>query len=201
MYSPVLVTPATEGAVTIDEAKMHLRVALPDETGALPETDEDTLIGAFLQAATAHLDGPAGILGRCILSQTWRIDYDRFCRSLLLPLVPVSDIVSVTWRNSAGQISTIDDDEYLTEVDDRGNVYLRFRNAYAFPTDLYDRQAVSVTFKAGYPVDEFPPALKVAILLLVGNWYDNREATVLGSVNELPFAVRALISPFVRMAV
>lgn len=201
MYSPVLVEPATDLAVSLDEAKMHLRVAFPDDNGAVPATEEDPLIEAYIRAATAHLDGPNGILDRCLQEQTWRIDFDGFCSRLPLPFLPVGDIGSVTWRNAAGQISTVDDDEYLTETDDRGSVYLRFRNGYQFPADLYERRAVAVTFQAGYPSGELPAPLKVAILLLVGTWFENREATVSTAANELPFAVKALISPFKRMSV
>lgn len=201
MYSPVLVSPVTDLAISLDEAKLHLRVAFPDEDGTIPATEEDPLIEAYIRAATAHLDAPNGILDRCLQEQTWRIDFDGFCSRLVLPLSPVGEIGSVTWRNAAGQLSTVDDDEYLTETDDRGGVYLRFRNSYQFPVDLYERRAVGVTFQAGYPSGELPAPLKVAILLLVGTWFENREATVSTAANELPFAVKALISPFRRMSV
>lgn len=195
MNRPVLVTPPEGFPITLAEAKAHLKVNWDDEDG---------VITAFIMAAVSYLDGWSGILGRCLVEQTWRIDYSQFCQELPLPLAPVTSIAGITWRNSEGQISTIDDDEYLLEVDSAGNSFVRFRNAYAFPSGLYERDAISVTFVAGYPADEddistVPGALKVAILLLVAEWFNNRETSVPGSVAELPFAVNALISPFRRM--
>ncbi len=76
---------------------------------------------------------------------------------------------------------------------------------------------VSVTYRAGYettpevPADgeapavpaqsTVPPALKVAILLLVGNWYANHEVSSAPAMIELPFAVSALIAPYRRIGV
>ncbi|WP_051960485.1 head-tail connector protein [Devosia riboflavina] len=195
MNRPVLIQAPESFPVTLEEAKAHLRVDWDDEDG---------IISAFIAAAVSYLDGWSGILGRCLVEQTWRMDFSKFCRELPLPLAPVTSIASITWRNADGQTATIDDDEYLLEVDSAGNSFARFRNAYVFPSSLYERDAISVTFVAGYPADEddnstVPGALKVAILLLVAEWFNNREASVPGSVAELPFAVNALISPFRRM--
>ena len=221
MRSPVLITPPADLPVTVDEAKEHLRVAIYDANGAVLAGDDDALIGAYIGAAVSHLDGWTGILGRALVEQTWRMDFDRFCTELKLPLAPVTDIVSITWRNEDGQIATVDSDEYLLKVDGGGNAYVRFRNAYSFPSGLYESDPVSVTFKAGYPTtpaveadpeavppveaapatSTVPSAIKVAILLLVGHWYESREATVAGSISELPFAVNALLAPFRRISI
>lgn len=42
-----------------------------------------------------------------------------------------------------------------------------------------------------------PQGIKQAMLLLVGSWYENREATISGAtIAEVPFAVDALIAPY-----
>src|SRR5690606_16820554 len=123
-------------------AKEHLRV-----DGA----DDNAVIEGLIRAAVSHLDGWTGILGRCLVEQTWRVDFDRFDQCMRLPLGPVIEIVSVTWRDAEGQISTVNDAEYLIQTDAGGAPHLRFRNGYSFPSGLYESGAVSVTFKAGYP--------------------------------------------------
>lgn len=46
------------------------------------------------------------------------------------------------------------------------------------------------------------PALKMAILLLVGHWYTNREAVVTGTiVTTVPLAYESLISPYCEIAI
>jgi uncharacterized phiE125 gp8 family phage protein len=42
-----------------------------------------------------------------------------------------------------------------------------------------------------------PPAIKQAILLLVGHWFANRETVVIGTiVAQMPSAVEALLSTY-----
>ena len=69
MLKPVLVSPPSVLPVTLSDMKNHSRV----EAG-----DEDDTIEAYLTAATAHLDGYSGILGRALISQQWRQDFPNF---------------------------------------------------------------------------------------------------------------------------
>lgn len=207
MRSPVLITPPSILPVSLEEAKLHLRV---------DGNDEDALISGLLGAAVSHLDGWTGSLGRALAEQTWRADYDAFCRDMQIPLMPVTEIVSVTWRNQGGQIATVDSDDYLLKTDADGTSHIRFRNSYSLPTDLYESDPVSVTFKAGYPttpaveadpeadppveaspaVSTVPSAIKVAILLMVGHWFEHRETVSEGGLGEIPFAANALLSTY-----
>ena len=217
MRSPVLVTPPAMLPVSLEDAKAHLRVAMYGTDGTMLDGDDDTLIEAYIKAAVSHLDGWTGILGRCLVEQTWSMDFDGFCSELKLPLGPVIEIVSITWRNDEGQLATVDPDEYLL----RGGDNARFRNAYTFPTGLYESDPVTVTWKAGYvttpavladpdavpPVEAapakstVPDAIKVAILLMVGHWYEHRTTVEDGNFQELPFATNALLSTYRRRSI
>lgn len=220
MHSPVLVTAPTMTPVSLAEAKVHLRVAEYDAIGDMIAGDDDVLIAAYIDAAVSYFDGWTGILGRCLVEQTWRQDFDCFSGHLRLPLAPLISITSVTWRDTAGQISTVATDDYALLSDALGP-YIKFKSGFSWPGDLNQTKPVSVTFLAGYPttpaieadpeadppvvaapaVSTVPPAIKVAILLLVGDWYNNREASMPGGAAELPFAVNALISPFRRISI
>ena len=197
MHRPVLITPPAIQPVTLAEAKLHLRV---------DHNDEDALIQSLIRAATEHLDGLTGILGRCLVEQVWRQDHDRFARQMIIPLGPAVTAQSITWRDPAGQLSTVPSVSYDLRTDDAGNAVIRFDADYAFPTNLHESRAIAITFKAGYETNPGPPAtstvpdpLKVAILLLVGHWYQNREAVSAAGMASLPFAVEALIAPYRRM--
>lgn len=204
MHRPVLISPPDLPVVSLAEAKAHLRV---------DHDDDDALIEGLIRAATEHLDGWTGILGRCLVDQTWRQDFDRFVRDLCLPLGPVISIVSVTWRNPAGALATVPPSSYDLRTDAGGRSLVRFDNDFTFPGPLHESRAVAVTYRAGYetiPAQEGPPIvpakvtvpepLRVAILLLAGHWYQNREA-VGDPQSELPFAVNALIAPYRRVGV
>lgn len=52
-------------------------------------------------------------------------------------------------------------------------------------------------------LDEYTPALpapiKQAILLLIGNYYSNREPIVIGTItNKLPLSYEYLLSPYIK---
>ncbi|WP_375597576.1 head-tail connector protein [Devosia sp. Naph2] len=191
MRSPVLITPPASLPVTVDEAKRHIR-----EIG----TEQDAVIEGLIEAAVSHLDGWTGSLGRCLEEQTWRADYGSFCREMPIPLAPVTEIVSVTWRNEDGQLATVDSDDYLLKTEADGTSHLRFRNAYSFPAGLYESDPISVTFKAGYPEvggeSTVPSAIKVAIMLMVGHWFNNRETASADAMQEIPFGAEVLLSTF-----
>ncbi|SDO72583.1 Phage gp6-like head-tail connector protein [Halomonas shengliensis] len=60
---------------------------------------------------------------------------------------------------------------------------------------------IPVDAETGEPTDEhalvLDDDLTTAMLLLIGHWFENREAVVIGTItSELPLAVEALIAPY-----
>jgi hypothetical protein len=53
-----------------------------------------------------------------------------------------------------------------------------------------------VEFDCGLPAASLP-SVRVAVMMMVANWFTNREATIAGSVSVLPFAVDCLIDPLI----
>lgn len=186
MYRPTLVAAPAALPVTLAAAKTHCRV---------DASDEDDLITALIAAATDYLDGWAGILGRCIVAQSWQHDSDGFERIMRLPLAPVSAITSVKYLDTAGDEQTVASSNYTLHADARG-AFVRFAASYGFPSVKSEGPAVSIVYVAGY--ETVPPALAQAILLLVGHWYKNREQVTAGQSGALPMAVDALIAPYRR---
>lgn len=194
MYRPFLVSAPSITPVSLTEAKAQLDIGY---------TDKDALITALIQAATGYLDGWTGILGRCLVEQTWRQDFDRFAYCLRLPLSPVIDIASVKYDDAAGDEQTIAAENYSLLNDDLGP-YVKFIDTFSFP-DIHDEwPAVRVTYDAGYESEgstsTVPAPIKQAILLLVRHWFDNPTAVVVGvTAQAVPMSVDALIAPFRRV--
>lgn len=181
----LVVTPA-EPFVTLEEAKAHLR----DPEG------EDDLIESYIAAACGWIDGPAGggWLGRSISRQTLAHRCDDFCCDAPLPYGPVTEIQSIKYRAPSGAEETVDPSAYIL-ADDRPVP----APGAAWPTLRGDRQGVTITYAAGAEPEAVPAPVKQAVLLLVGQWFRNRMAVNVGNiVNEMPFAVEALLSPFRR---
>ena len=134
----IRVTPPVEPVLTLDEAKEHLRVV---------HSDEDLLIQSLIDAAVSWLDGWDGVLGRCIMPQTWRIDAADLVAGFRLP----------------------DVSEAVTGEDG------------------------SLTVTCAMPSEKLP-SVQAAVKLLVGHWYENREAAG-ERIEAQPMAVRALLEP------
>lgn len=175
---PTLLAPPA-ALLTLADAKAHLRVM---------SADEDGLITGLIGAAMQYLDGWAGILGRCILPQTWRVPLAGFTDQRL----PFPDVQAVTvkYLDAALVTQTLSTSAYRFGTDNGGG-YLVFDSAAALP-DTADREdALWAEAEFGYPAGANLDGLRVAAKMLVAHWYEDREGTA-----GLPPAVASLITPF-----
>lgn len=179
--APVRTVAPTAAPVTLAEAKAHLRVT---------DSNEDDLIAALIDAAVSQLDGWNGILGRCIVSQTWRQDMADFPETFRLPFPDVQSVV-IAYSDTANAAQTYSSANYhLVNAPGAGHILL---DATASWPSVYDKpNAVRVTMVCGFAT--VPPALKHAILLHVGAMYENRASQ--SATALMPFAYDALIGPF-----
>lgn len=183
MLRAVRVSPPVTFPVSVAEARDHCRVT---------DNGEDALLQSYVEAATAHLDGISGVLGRCIVDQVWRQDFHDWS-SLRLPFPDVK-AVAVVWRDAIGTPTTVASGDYWLEVTDAGTI-LRFVSGWVSPSLPSNVAApISVTFTAGYG-SFVPPGIKLAILLMVAHWYSNREGVITGVTSKpIEFALESLIS-------
>lgn len=190
MFAPVRTSAPTSTPVSLADAKAHLRVDI---------SDDDALITAYIAAAVDHLDGWSGILGRALVTQSWRQDFARF-GCLRLSLGPVASITEIKYFDGDNAEQTLADSVYTHHSDALGT-YVALKPDQVWPSTYSRPDAVSVTYVAGSAAADVPPALRAAILLMVGNWYANREATSEAAMAELPIGAYALVSPYRRIGV
>lgn len=190
MFLPTrTVAPATT-PVTFAEMKAHLRV---------DSTDDDDLIQSLLDAAVQYLDGYAGILGRCLITQTWTQSFGMWTnRCLRLPFPGVTSAV-VKYYDTNNVLQTITAANYQVLEDSEG-AYIELVPFYVPPYPyLFREDPVNVTFVAGFAdAASVPVPIKQAIKLLGGDWYDSRATMQEGRLAQLPFSVEALLAPFKR---
>ena len=177
--SSQLQTPATLSPVTLAEAKLHLRVDV---------TDDDSLIQAFIDAATLEAEH---LMGRAIMAQKWRYTSDRFDEEIVLMRPPVTAIDSVKYVEPvAGVLTTIDPLDYvLVTLSDYGSSVIP---AYAaeWPSVREQADAVQIVFSTGYAdAASVPAPIKTWIMLQVAAMYENRASEVIatGSPVKLGF--------------
>ncbi len=187
--APVLVSPPSETPISLAEAKAHLRVF---------HDDDDALIAAHLAAATAHLDGFGGILGRCLVTQSWRQDLGAFpCdRKLRLPLAPVASVTHVKYRDASDAEQTLSTSVYAGPLVDALGPFVALKSGQSWPSTYARDDAVSVTFVAGYgAASAAPEPIKAALKLHVERLYFADAARA----PTLQAAEAALIAPYRRI--
>lgn len=189
-------TAPAETPITLAEAAAHLRLDGSLSPVAYPEQD---LVTGLIDAATAHLDGADGILGRALVSQQWKMTANGFPACFQIPLPPLISIDSIKYLDGDGVERTLAADQYqVTGIGGRQPAMVEPAYGVVWPTPRAVAEAVRVTFTAGYgDAEDVPASIKAAIKLLVGHWFENREAVTIGQPPaELPRAVDALLAPY-----
>jgi uncharacterized phiE125 gp8 family phage protein len=163
---PKLITPPAS-PVTIEEAKLHLRIDDQDSPGP-----EDDLIETYIAAAVARIDGPSGILRHSVLLTTWEIGLDAFpTAEIRLPLPFLSSVTSVKYTDGDGAEQTVDSGDYESDTYSVEG-WIVPTAAASWPSTMETINAVRVRWVAGLAV--CPPEVKAAILLMVGHLYGHR---------------------------
>ena len=197
-----LITAPTVPAVSLVEAKAHLRVV---------EADEDTLIAAMVAASTQAAEHETG---RVMMPQIWEAGFDGFPagfkftqgmaqgvvgiaypESFKLTRGPVQSIASITYIDTDGAIQTIPTSIYKLVQDDFGGALIVPSFGSSWPSCRHETDGIKVSFIAGYAdAASVPTAIKSWILLHAGALYENRESEVIerGMQIKLGFADRLL---------
>ena len=200
-----LITPAASEVISMEEAFTHLRI--DGVADSPPHVDYD-LVESLVKTARQHLEGRDGWLGRAFVTQQWKLTLDSFpgCHSrngviIHVPLPPLQSVDSITYIDTSGTTQTLDAADYQV---DKTSVPARIAPAYGktWPSTLNQLATVNITFTAGYGnASAVPEPIKQAMLLLIGHFYEHREAVSPTAMAELPMAVMALCAPFRTFAV
>ncbi|HMR51199.1 MAG TPA: head-tail connector protein [Amaricoccus sp.] len=172
-----LITAPADMPVTLDEAKAHLRV---------DGDHEDALIGSLIRAALAHAEKWCG---QPFQEQTWEQVLDAFpAAEIDLEIGPVASVTSVKYDDGDGE-QTVDGADYEVDTVSRSG-WVVPAAGFAWPTALDGVSAVRVRFVVGTSA---PLEVKQAILLMIGFWFESREAA------EMPGGAYALLNLHRRM--
>lgn len=184
--------PATD-PVTVAEVKSHCRIDI---------SADDTLLDRLIEVARDAIDGPHGA-GVCMVSQQWRLSIDHMPGRIWIPMGPVMSIDEITYLDDGGVRQTLSSDAYTWREERFG---ARVKPVYngTWPTVRHDYDSVQVKFTAGFPgtadspptYANIPATLKHAMFLLIGHYYEHREAVYAGHAIEMPHGYEMLINKF-----
>jgi uncharacterized phiE125 gp8 family phage protein len=178
--------PAVE-PVTLTEAKAHLRV---------DTSDDDAYIGTLITAAREWCEQ---YLDRTLVNTQYVMRLDAFPHEIELPRPPMATsgtttAVTLTYTLGDDSTATLSATQYRVDRNSTPGVVRQLR-AGSWPANLDDQNAVTVTWWAGYGASgtSVPAAIRHAVLMLVGQWYERRMAADSMGGNEIPFGVRSLL--------
>jgi uncharacterized phiE125 gp8 family phage protein len=199
MQLKLITAPAAE-PVTLDEAKAQCRIESVD-------TSQDATLNGYISAARQLVENETGL---ALCSQTWELQLSYFPRAcdgegsyygvIRPPKPPFQSCVSLSYQDQNGNTLTLTENtdfECHFDATSRAHVipsYLRY-----WPVSRWYPGAVKLRYVAGYgDASAVPQALKQAILLIVGDWMENREAEVITNAipKEVLFGVNFLLKDY-----
>ena len=207
-----VVTPPAAEPLSTAEAKLHLRV---------DHTSDDTLISALIVAAREHVEN---YLVGSLVEQTRAVYLSAWPYSpFRLPCGPVQEIESVKYEDENGDTQTVDSSIYY--LTPGGEIALDYSQVWPY-VNIRGKDAITVTYLTGYPPVEtvipgeaipdtdpveyeddtteidyganIPQSIKQAMLLLIGEWYEQREAAAdtKYTIQTIPWGVKQLLAPY-----
>jgi uncharacterized phiE125 gp8 family phage protein len=174
--------PALE-PVSLIEVKAHLR---------LTSDDEDALISLLITVAREALERR---LERAFIAQGWTLWLDQWpdSHAVALPMRPLRTVTAVrTYSGSHSATTMAPAQYYIDAVSVPGRL---IRSISSWPLPGRTANGVEITFTAGHgeAASEVPAELRQAILLLVADLFENRDAIATPILSP---AVLDLIAPF-----
>lgn len=180
-----VVTEPEEEPIDLPLAKAQCRIDI---------SDDDALLQHYIRSARRHIEA---ITNRALLTQTLDLYLDDWPASDLIELKrsPVQSVTSIKYVDSLGVTHTFSNSNYLVDsITEPARIVLK--SSASWPTDtLQDINGVIVRFVAGWddPKKVSAPIVQ-ALLMLVGDFYEHREASIDGAVSrEVEFAVTNLL--------
>lgn len=189
-----IITDATVEPVTLIEARAHLRV---DAYGSPLAHPDDDYITALISYARDFCEQHTR---RTLAEKVVEFAYDDFpTNEIEISLFPISSITSIKYIDIDSLEQTVLDTVYALDDYTTPNwVFLKAEQEW--PVTLETENNVKIRIVVGQTPVQVAPAIKAAILLMVGSLYENRQEDLLSaariSFNSLPTGVYSLLQPY-----
>jgi uncharacterized phiE125 gp8 family phage protein len=178
-----IVTGPSVEPLTLTQAKLFLRV---------DNSDEDDLITAFIVAARQAAEE---YLNQKLITHSMECYLDSFSPIMELDLGPVQSITTVKYYDADGDLQTLSSSNYNVDTVSQP-ARVQIDESVSIPTVDDKINAVIIAYESGYGDTsvKVPSAIISAVMLILGDLYENRQDTIIGSqVNELPKGSKALL--------
>ena len=157
--------------------------------------DEDELLLMLSRTAATHVED---VIGRALMRRQVTVEMDGYPASgvINLPLQPVISVDEI--QHDAGGNTTILPAAAYRVVTAHDYTQILRADGVAWP-DVTEPGSVRVIYHAGSSSStDIPEPIRLSILLLVGHWYEHREATITKSQEliDIKLGVDRLLAPY-----
>ncbi len=172
--------------VSLEDLKRHCRVDFDDD---------DDVLGIYLRSAVEYV---ARETGRTLAPSVWLVRRPGFGSGCIdIPLAPLRDVVEMTIIDGSGERVVVDGWSWRRTP---AGGAVEVAPGHDWPA----ADAVEIEVEAGYdlagasgsgddPELRLPVRLRLAVLMLAGHWYENREAVSDSVKAKLPLGVEKLL--------
>jgi len=154
------------------------------------DTTHDVLLQRLIDAAVQYVENAAR---RSMFDQGWTLVLDSF---------PDEDFIDL-YMPPVKTVSSFTTYDYLDAADTTFNKYsvdvngtrVLLNYGYQWPVNLRTNSAVKIVYTTGYGTSAaaLPPTLVQAVMLLVGQWFANRDASGCGVTAEMANSVTSIL--------
>lgn len=190
--------------ISLTEAKAHLRIDWTADdtevTNKMNEAIDYVERDSHCQLCTATYVLTLDSFNRTdtdVVSGIWGATEQkryRYSNEICLPKPPLQSVTSIQYVDESGTTQTFDSSNYVVDTSSKpGRICLL--PGCNWPATRVQPGAVTITFVAGWTT--IPPVVKAAVKLMLGQLWENREATISGTViNQIPLGYEALLAKF-----
>lgn len=178
-----LKTAPTVEPVSLMEAQEHLRLDSDDDAG---------LVSRLITTAREYCES---YQSRAYITQTWYLYLDAWPDYIKVPLPPLQSVTSIKYYDTSNTESTFSASNYYVDTNSTpGRIVLGYGKTWP-STTLRSANGICVEFVCGYGAtpSTVPQSFIQAMLLLIGHWYENREASSEKALIDVPLAVDSLL--------
>ena len=168
--------------IELSEAKEYLRVG---------HSTDDTYITELIKIARVQItnDTRAAVVNTAIV-ETCKDWPDN--NILYLSYVGGVSSLAIVYRDTANATQILASSDYINFDTANGRPKIQILNTYP----LYDRlDAISISYTST-PLNEYTKPLKIAMLMLIQHYYDNRSPVSYLKVDELPLGYRNIVNQY-----
>lgn len=177
------ITDAKAEAISLDEARKQCRIL---------DTNDDDTLRIFIEAARNHVESQTQ---NALVESTYAFYFDKYqaCFNIYMPIVSITSFEYKTTSNIGTYAGSLTGSGYHFNSG-QGLITLA-DNAMS---DLYAQSnAIKITAVAGEPnIGVVKGDIKLAMLLMIGHWHENRENSSVVQLNEIPMGAKHLLAPY-----